>query len=95
MALYKEKKFVESIKGAEANPYFDKDHRPGEDAPVAGIYRCTGCGREIGIAAGHKLPAQHLAGAESHIVLWRLAVFADHRSEADRVSKKEPVAVAI
>jgi hypothetical protein len=86
MALYREKQFLDHIEDTEANLYFDTDHQPGERAPVAGIYRCIGCGREIGTAANHTLPTQHLAGPESHPVRWRLVAFADHRSDADRTA---------
>lgn len=38
---------------------FDLQWNPGAKAPYAGIYRCTGCGHEIGIAHGHELPPQN------------------------------------
>ena len=58
---------------------FDKDHNPGVAAPFAGIYRCTSCGHEIGIAEGHTLPSQnhprHKLGTP---IRWRLVIFAMH-----------------
>ena len=59
---------------------FDMDNGPGVAAPHAGIYRCMGCGREIGIAHGHILPPQthhQHTPAQGHI-RWRLIVYADH-----------------
>jgi len=56
---------------------FDTDRSPGEAAPDPGIYRCTGCGDEIGIAKGHTLPPQndHQHTNQSP-VRWRLLVCA-------------------
>ncbi|WP_271567216.1 hypothetical protein [Bradyrhizobium sp. CCBAU 11386] len=59
---------------------FDQDHGPGAPAPFAGVYRCMGCHREIGIASGHVLPPQ---GHHTHLpaqgsIRWRLIVYADH-----------------
>jgi hypothetical protein len=75
MASYKNGNYlVQNNDGA-----FDLDHSPGA-AAFAGIYRCMGCHREIGIASGHVLPPQ---GHHSHTpaqghIRWRLIVFADH-----------------
>lgn len=56
---------------------FDLEHAPGVAAPDPGIYRCTGCGDEIGIAKGHTLPPQnhhqHNTGAA---IRWKLSVAA-------------------
>ena len=61
---------------------FDETHSPGVVAPYAGVYRCTGCGYEIGTAGGHTLPPQghhqHPAGGKP--ILWQLLVFAQHKS---------------
>lgn len=55
---------------------FDKDRDPGTETPDAGIYRCTGCGDEIGIAKGHKLPPEnhHQHTNRSVPIKWRLLV---------------------
>lgn len=37
---------------------FDKIFQPGDRAVDAGIYVCTVCGHEIGIAREHVLPSQ-------------------------------------
>jgi hypothetical protein len=76
MALYKDGKYLTQTNDAS----FDKDHAPGTTAAHAGIYRCMGCHREIGIASGHTLPPQshhsHTA-AQGHIRWWMI-VYADH-----------------
>jgi hypothetical protein len=46
MAVYKEAKYLTQSNDAA----FDPDHKPGDAAPFAGIFRCMGCHREIGIA---------------------------------------------
>ena len=48
MALYKHREFLSQIDSGA----FNEDHEPGSNTPFAGIYRCVGCGREIGIADG-------------------------------------------
>jgi hypothetical protein len=76
MAVYKQASFIKQSTDAA----FDKDHEPGQAAPFAGIFRCMGCGREIGIASGHTLPPQNHhthTNAQGHI-RWRLIVWADH-----------------
>jgi hypothetical protein len=56
---------------------FDKRHSPGTQAEQPGVYRCAGCGDEIGIAKGHTLPPQnhhhHSSGAK---IEWQLLVYA-------------------
>jgi hypothetical protein len=59
MAQYKYPQFLQKNEHAE----FDTDYSPGSSAPNAGIYRCMGCGREIGIVHGDTLPPQSGSGA--------------------------------
>lgn len=77
MALFKHPQFLRQGQDAE----FDHVHQPGIAAPFAGIYRCTGCGHEIGTASGHTLPpqnhAQHPPGVP---IRWQLVVFAQHNT---------------
>lgn len=62
---------------ANQHANFDTDRSPGETAIDAGIYRCTGCGDEIGIAKGHTLPPQnHHQHTNLSPVRWRLLVCA-------------------
>ncbi len=41
------------------NQVFRNTYEPGVRAPFGGIYKCTGCGREIGTAQYHSLPPQN------------------------------------
>lgn len=76
MAHFKYAKFVMPSQ----HPKFDVFHEPGVEAPNAGIYICQVCGREIGIAKGHKLPPQthhaHLPGKGP--IRWLLVVATLH-----------------
>jgi hypothetical protein len=76
MAVYKYQQYVEQ----NSDGSFDQIHNPGIAAPFAGIYRCAGCNREIGIASGHSLPPQghHQHTAAQGAIRWRLIVWADH-----------------
>jgi hypothetical protein len=76
VALYKYSHYL----GSSNDAAFDSDHQPGAIAPFAGIYRCMGCHREIGIATGHVLPPQnhHMHTAQQGTIRWRLIVYADH-----------------
>jgi len=62
---------------ATADPQFDHVYHPGVSAPHSGIYRCVGCGHEIGIARGHVLPSQsHPHGSSLGKIRWKLLVYA-------------------
>jgi hypothetical protein len=76
MAVYKNPDYVRQ----NNDQAFDPDHKPGAEAPFAGIYRCMGCHKEIGIAQGHTLPPQdhHTHTQQQGAIRWRLAVWADH-----------------
>lgn len=76
MAIYKNSSFLQNSSDAA----FDKDYSPGSVAPYAGVYRCMGCHREIGIAEGHTFPPQnhHSHTSQQGTIRWRLAVWADH-----------------
>jgi hypothetical protein len=76
VARYQDNKYLTH----QSSDAFDKEHRPSDSAPFAGIYRCMGCGREIGIAYNHVLPPQnhHEHTPQQGAIRWRLIVFADH-----------------
>jgi hypothetical protein len=82
MAWYKHDTYIKKSNSDE----FDKDHPPGNLAPHAGVYRCMGCGREIGIADGHVLPPQnhHSHTQNQGAIRWRLIVYADHRPASEQ-----------
>jgi hypothetical protein len=77
MALYKYGDYLKHLdhKG------FDETFNPGEEAMNAGIYRCTVCSDEIGIAKGHKLPPQnhHQHSANLGSIRWKLLVCAEQK----------------
>jgi hypothetical protein len=76
LALYKHGQSLTQSQDAA----FDVVHSPGSTAPHAGIYKCTGCGHEIGIAAGHTLPPQGHPQHPTSLgpIRWKLLVFAQH-----------------
>jgi hypothetical protein len=80
MALYKYSSMLTNSSSDE----FDKVHIPGTSAPLSGIYRCQGCGREIASNEGQPLPPQnhHQHTTAQGSIRWRLAVFASHRAAA-------------
>lgn len=59
-----------------ANPRFDHVVGPGQEAVKSGIFRCQGCGREIAMVEGQRLPdaTDHDHRAEHGTVRWCLAV---------------------
>lgn len=77
MAQYKYEKFLRQ----SDHEAYDSLHDPGAEAENAGIYRCSACGDEIGIAKGHKLPPQnhhqHAPGLGK--IQWQLIVFAQSK----------------
>jgi len=77
MAWYKYGEFLKQSTGDA----YDSEYHPGVAAPHAGVYRCAGCGREIGIAQGHTLPPQshHQHTLAEGAIRWKLLVYADHR----------------
>ena len=81
MAWYKYEQYLKKSPGDA----YDVVYEPGIVAPHAGIYRCMGCGRELGIAQSHKLPPQnhHQHSLGEGAIKWRLIVYADHRHSSE------------
>ena len=72
MALYKHGNFLTQSNNAA----FDKTFSPSTAAPYHGIYKCTGCGDEIAIAEGNKLPPQnHKQHNSTAPISWQLIVY--------------------
>lgn len=71
-ALYKYGNYIQQSQDIA----FDTIKQPGDSAPWAGIYRCEGCGKNIGIAQGHTLPPQnhHAHTTTQGAIRWRLVV---------------------
>ncbi len=77
MALYKALMYI----GHTQDVSFDKMHGAGATAPLSGIYRCMGCGREVVSEAGKMLPLRdhHEHAPQQGNIVWRLVVWADDR----------------
>jgi hypothetical protein len=72
MPLYKNSEyFIQS-----ENVAFDGLHEPGQEAPFPGIYRCNGCGKEVAMASGQRLPQQnhHQHTSTQGRIRWQLVV---------------------
>ena len=74
MAWYKEDQFVHKTTSDHA--WWSKTYEVGEVAPVSGIYRCPGCGKEIAHNEDTRLPPQnhHQHDGSQGKVRWRLIV---------------------
>lgn len=59
------------------DPLFGRVFEPGEQIPKGGMCKCTGCGREIGIAQFHSLPPQNHHQHSSFLIpiRWKLIAF--------------------
>jgi hypothetical protein len=79
MAMYKDGRLLTQV----TDEVFDKVLSPGELTPLSGIYRCTGCGREIVSEDAKILPPQnhHQHSQVQGAIRWWLIVFADHRAK--------------
>jgi hypothetical protein len=75
VALAKHPDLVERSDRAE----FDQDLSPDTLAPLSGIYRCAGCGREEACQSRELLPRRdhHLHTRSQGLIRWRLVVAAD------------------
>jgi hypothetical protein len=78
MALYKNGQYLTKSEDAA----FDKEYDPGSIPPHSGIYRCTGCRREVVAEESRSLPPQNHHQHPGYTpVKWKLAVYADHREK--------------
>lgn len=76
MAQYEDESNVKKSSDAK----FDTEHNPGDATPYPGIYRCTGCGDEIGIAKDKTLPPQnHQQHPYVARIKWKLLVLAQQK----------------
>ena len=76
MALYKDASHIT----ASTDAAFDAVRSPGESTPYSGIYRCTGCGKEVVSEYGKPLPPQnhHVHTSWAMPIRWKMQVFAQH-----------------
>ena len=78
MALYKYSEYLTTSK----DDAFDKELDPGSVPPHSGIYRCTGCGREVVAEEARTLPPQNHHQHPNHSpVKWKMVVYADHKEK--------------
>ena len=77
MALYKRSGYILQSE----DETFDEEYRPGTIATRSGIYRCSGCGREIASEQRNPLPPHdhHEHTERQGAIRWMLIVYADHR----------------
>jgi len=70
MPAYKNGNYFSHMTGAA----FDVLYKPGERAPLSGIYRCENCTDEIAHNGGNQLPPQNHHQHKSRLlpILWRL-----------------------
>ena len=74
MALYKYSQLID----ANNSDAFDAKYHPSAVATNSGIYRCTGCGREIAHTKDTQPPPQnhHQHTPSQGPILWQMAVYA-------------------
>lgn len=74
MSWFTEHSFLQKVDGS--NGHWTKLFRPGEDVPVSGIYRCTGCKKEVTSNQGDRFPTQnhHQHQPQQGPIGWRLNV---------------------
>ena len=74
MAQYKYSKYLNENDSAA----YDELHKPGENCPNSGIYRCESCADEIASNKGNPFPPQnhHQHAPGKGPIVWRLIVFA-------------------
>lgn len=60
---------------------FTVEYNPGDQPPHSGIYRCTGCGREVVAEENRRLPPQnhHQHSVLQGLIKWRMIIYADHQ----------------
>ncbi len=77
MALYKYDKYLEKAD----QPEFDTLHKPGENCPHSGIYRCEACGDEIASNKDNPFPPQnhHQHVEKLGDIRWKLIIISQQK----------------
>jgi hypothetical protein len=87
MAIYGD---ATHVQWAESN-IFRAIHQPGDRPIFSGIYRCTGCGKEVAHDSGRPLPSHdsHRHAGDQGI-RWRLVVLAETLSTMEVPERRTP-----
>lgn len=80
MAVYGNGKVLKHIPGWDG---WDNIYKPSDQVPHSGIYKCTGCNKEITSNKGDKFPPQnhHQHGSVLSSIQWKIIVFTDTAGE--------------
>jgi hypothetical protein len=85
MAIYGD---ATCVQRADSN-IFQVTHEPGDQPIFSGIYRCTGCGKEIAHNSDWPLPPHGSHGHEGcQRIRWRLVVLAETLSMRDASARR-------
>lgn len=76
MALYKDDNAI----GKSSSDAFNAEFKPGETPIHSGIYRCTGCKKEIVAEESRQFPPQnhHAHSTSQGAIRWKMIVYAVH-----------------
>jgi len=79
MAWYRDE---DRVQRAKNQTWWNEEHKPGEKVGMSGIYRCTGCDKEVASNRGDPFPPQnhHQHEDEELPIRWQLLV----RAETDK-----------
>lgn len=82
VAWYIDAALIEASDGDKS--WWDGEFLPGAKVPVAGIFRCIGCCREIALARNGNLPpgGHHQHEEKARPIAWRLIVRANTSGHA-------------
>lgn len=74
MSMYLDRSVLVKVAGDKA--WWTTDYAPGTPVPVSGIYRCTGCGKEVTSNHGNPFPPQthHMHTDKQGDIRWHLNV---------------------
>lgn len=64
------------VESTGVGEWWQKTYTPSDKVPVSGIYRCTGCKREVTSNAGEPFPPQnrHQHCTSDGLIRWKLNV---------------------
>ena len=76
MAVYADSSVLKHIPSWDG---WEKVYSPSDQVPHSGIYKCTGCNKEITSNKGDKFPPQnhHQHGPNLSSIRWKIIIFTD------------------